>query len=212
MMKAKKEVAKNLSYHFIDSTAMLVPSQPFFSAFETIIAGMSNDVSLHSKIYAAASTYAGLGWAVGKGRDFSRKLFGITGETKEYIQQIHDSAYIAAINIPIAAGLYTAAGETDVKKIAIGTAGAVLGGFITGPAIGYSIDAFRDLTGLEPCERKTYPLFVRKMNRRTKKALAAAACALAVGAMAVVYSANKPQPRQSEQHKIEILHSTSLPD
>lgn len=181
------QIARNLKYHIVDSTALLTPSSPFFCAFETMGAGMSDDVSLNTRFYIAGLTYSGLGWLVSKGRDFSRKMFNITGAASEKIQQMHDSLYLAATNIPLSIGLYTAAGETDIKKIAAGTAFSIAFGLFMGPMVGYSIDAYRDLTGLESCERRTYPHCVRQLPSRTKKALAAGLVAAAIGTMGLIY-------------------------
>ncbi len=176
--------------HLVDSTALLAASSPVFCAFETMIAKMSNDVSLHTRLYVMALTYAGLGYAIGKGRDMSRKIFNITQETRERFQQIHDSLYLSAINIPLSAGLYAASGETDIKKIAAGTISAVIFGALLGPLIGYSMDVYRDLTELSKCERRAYPEIIRGLRPRLKKALAVSLTAASISSMALVYSFN----------------------
>lgn len=187
-MTNAKKVVENLKYHVVDSTALLTLSHPFFTAFETMIAGMSTDISMNTRLYITGLTYLGLGYLTGKGRDFSRKTFNITDKTKERIQFIHDSVYLAAINLPISAGLYFAAGETDLEKIAIGTGMGIAFGAVMGPGVGYVIDAYRDLTGLKKCERWAYPKAIRNLNSKIKKGLAIALTAVSIGLMGLVYS------------------------
>jgi len=61
--------------HAVDSTAMCTVCNPIISAVETTLGGMSDDISMNAKIMAVGSTYAGLGYLVSKGRDFSRNIF-----------------------------------------------------------------------------------------------------------------------------------------
>lgn len=92
---------------------------------------------MNARLYAAGLTYSGMGWVISRGRDFSRNLFKITDATSEKIQGIHDSIYMVLIAAPISLGLYATAAFN----------------LISGPLIGYSIDAYRDLTGLDACCR-----------------------------------------------------------
>lgn len=192
--KAKK-VFDNLKYHVVDSTALLASSHPIFSTIDTMVAGMSDDVSINARLCITGLTYAGLGWVVGRGRDLSRKLFNITNKTRERTQQIHDSLYLATINLPLGVGLYVAAGETDIKKIAIGTGMGMLFGAFMGPWVGYAIDSFRDLTGLDECQRRLYPNFIRNLKPRVKKELAVALTVASVGLMSMVYALTPNDPK-----------------
>ena len=80
MVQRIKDTAK---YHLVDSTAILAESTPIYAAFETFVAGMSNKVSMTTRVLAATSAYAGLGYVYGKGRDASRRLLKINDTTKE---------------------------------------------------------------------------------------------------------------------------------
>ena len=186
------KIRENLEYHLVDSTALLAESTPVFAAFETGLAGMSDEVSMNARIIAAGFTYfGGMGYLYSKGRDLSRKLFNITGKTKEKIQSLHDSAYLGVLNIGIAPLLYLASGSRDTKEIAIGTATAVAFGLTNGAPIGYAVDLFRDLTGLNDCERHSYPEFLKRQNPQTKKGLAALLTAGSVALTAGIYAFTK---------------------
>jgi hypothetical protein len=207
-----RKVVDKLKYPMVDSTALLVASHPIFTAFETMVSGMSDDVSINTRLYITGLTYAGLGWGIGKVRDFSKSLFKITDETKEGIQQIHDSVYMAAVNLPLGFGIYTLAGETDIKKMAIGTGMGIVFGAFMGPWIGYAIDSYRDLTGLEQCERRAYPNFIKNLKPTAKKGLATMLTATSIGAMGVIYSLTPNSDTQAVyQEKLVIEQRINEP-
>jgi hypothetical protein len=149
---------------------------------------MSNDVSINSRIYISGLTYAGLGFVISKLRDYSKKKINITKETKERTQQIHDSLFMTAINLPLALSLYTIAGETDIKKLAIGTATGMVLGSVMGPVAGYGIDVTRDLLGIDECKRSSYPKRIKELSSKMKKGLCLASIVTSIGVMAIVYN------------------------
>jgi len=63
------EFDKRLKEHFIDSTSGLVASTPIFATFETVVAGLSDEVSLNARLLAVGLTYLGMGSVFAKGRD-----------------------------------------------------------------------------------------------------------------------------------------------
>ena len=184
----RSKMYEGLKRHIVDSTAILSVANPIFSALETMVIGMSNEISINAKIVGSISAFSGLGSLIAKGRDISRGLFGIDEKTSEKKQGLHDALYNAIINLAIAPLTYLASGERNFKKIAIGTAIAAGTGIVSGWPIGYSIDAFRDLTGISPSER--LPNLVKKQKPRTKLGLAALITALSIGAMATIYTLN----------------------
>ena len=82
--------------------------------------------------------------------------------------------------------MYLVSGETDFKKVAIGTGINVAVSPLAGIIMGYSIDGFRDLTGLEDSER--IPELVKKQKPSIKKSLAAILTAASIGLTAGIYS------------------------
>ena len=189
-MKKLDKIKDTLKYHFVDSTSLLVESTPFFVAFEVGLAGMSDELSLNARLFAAGLTYfAGMGLAYSKGRDLYRKLLNVKETAEERIQTIHDAIYTGLIfNTVVAPLIYLGAGSRDPKEIAIGTAAAVVFGGINGPFLGYAIDIGRDLTGLKNSERPSYPKKVRSLGSKTKKGLAALLTGSAIALTAGIYS------------------------
>src|SRR5262249_24897183 len=155
-----------------DATALVAESTPILAALETGVARMSVQVSLKARILAAAITYfGGTGYIYSKGRDLSRKLFGIRGNTTEILQHFHDSVYLGAFNLVFAPILYFASGSRNVRAIAIGTVSAIAFGLVNGGPMGYVVDVFRDLLNLKECNRSAYPGLLRNLNPTAKKGL-----------------------------------------
>ena len=87
------KVADNITYHLVDTTAILVATHPIYATIETLIAGMPDETSMKARLIVSAANYAGIGLLFSRGRDFSRKKFSITENTKEKTQIIHDMVY-----------------------------------------------------------------------------------------------------------------------
>ncbi|MBT3323706.1 hypothetical protein HN681_00670 [archaeon] len=186
MIKISK-LSKQLRYHLTDTTALLIESNPFFALYEVGVAGMTDEVSLDTRINASKLAYLGLGTVYGRGRDLWRYAFKITDQSSEKKQTLHDMAYTGVFNIIISPPLYYYSGETDWGKIAIGSACSVVLGAANGIPMGYAVDAFRDLTSLEKCERKSYPNFLKKQTPLNKLAIAAGLAFLSLNLMENIY-------------------------
>lgn len=198
---------QKLKSYVVDNTSLLVESTPVFAAFETQIANMTSNVSLNTRLGAALLGFAGIGTALAKGRDYSRKLFGISEISSESNQFMHDTIYLAAFNLVASPILYRyIGGETDLEKIAWGTGLSILIGGLNGPAIGYAIDAGRDLAGLEENKRASYPKFIKRQNNLVKKSIATLAIAGSLGLTAGLYSIN-PNDNINQKSSTEILQS-----
>jgi len=202
-MKYLRKTGDKLKYHLVDSTAIIVESTPGLAVFETGIAGMSDEVSISARIFAAGLVYLGIGSAFAKGRDLSRKLFKITDATKDRIQGLHDAAYSGAFTLVSAPLIYVASGARNINEIAIGTAVATGFGLVNGAPVGYAVDLFRDLTGLKDCDRPSYPALLKRQTPRTKKGLAALLTAGAMVLTAGIYSITPNKPAHYERPVIE---------
>ncbi|MFH1591740.1 MAG: hypothetical protein ABIB47_00020, partial [Candidatus Woesearchaeota archaeon] len=119
-------VLRKLGYefkrHLSDSTAIVTFFNPLSATLETAVAGMSDMVSLKSRAIAAMLTYGGLA-NLTKVRDWSKNLFRIGKESSEKTKYLHDALFAGGCVLTIRPMIYLASGETDWKKIAIGTAG-----------------------------------------------------------------------------------------
>lgn len=202
--RVRDRIKAGIKTHLVDSTALSIVSNPVFSAFETMVAGMSNENSIHARMVGTGLTYAGMGRLFTKGMDLSRKLFKIKSETPERIKQLHDAAYATAYNIVISPAFYYVAGVRDFKQIAIGTAAAAGLALVAGGPMGYAVDAYRDLTCIKESER--LPSIIKNQGRTTKAGLAGLLAAASIGAMALIYEANNrymPPITPSQQAAIQ---------
>jgi len=195
-----RTVARNLRQHVTDSTSMLVESTPVFAAFEVGVAGMTNTVSLNTRVAAAGLAYLILGYVYGKGRDLWRGHFGITQESEEKIQKKNDRLYTAAFNAILSPIIYGLTGAEGLQ-ILTGTGICVGLGLVNGWPMGYVMDAYRDLTGFEECKRTSYPKIIKRQSPAVKLGLAAM---LAAGSLALtdgIYKLNGYlRPEKDFQH------------
>ncbi|MDD5192498.1 MAG: hypothetical protein PHH54_06465 [Candidatus Nanoarchaeia archaeon] len=194
-----REFSKNkLKEHLIESTAMLAESTPLYSIYEKVT-GMSHELSINARLLSAGLTYFGLGYIFEKGRESSRKFFNITEKTSEWIQWPHDAVYTGLFSAALAPFVYFLCGSRSTKEIGIGTGCAFALGLVNGYPIGYAIDAFKDLTGLGNCERKTYPNFIKKQPSKIKKAIAVGLVAGSLAVTGGIYSLIPDKEKASVQ-------------
>ena len=188
----KDKIKYEIKRHFSDSTAITTMFFPLYSFYETFVVGMSNAISFNSRLMNTSLIYAGLG-SFTKLRDFSKeKIFKIKKNTREIFKYAHDSLFAATMILGIKPIIYLASGETDWKKIALGTLGSVgLGSILTGPAC-HLVDIYRDLTGVKESERT--PHILQSQPPRIKKAVAAVALTTSLALGGLVYYIN-PTPK-----------------
>lgn len=180
-----RRASEGLRRHVVDSASIMSESNPIYAMAEVGLSGLPYEASLNSRIICTAMTFAGVGWAYGKGRDLWRKRFQITDRTRELVQTLHDGLYASAINIGLMPAIYLASGVTDPLEIATGTTWAAGIGLLNGVPLGYAVDLGRDLTGVEESAR--IPRFIRERSPTVKKTLAAILAAGSVGLTSLVY-------------------------
>ncbi len=180
MGKIKDWLKYNSKLHLVDSTSMVAIGTPISAAMEVGIAGMSDDVSFNARLIAAGLAYGGMGSLFSRGRDLWRKGFGVTNQTKEKIQGMHDIAYFTSVNLAFSPLFYYASGSRDLKEITYGTLAAVALNISLGWPAGFTIDTMRALAGIKESER--LPTKVKNLNSKTKKSLVALAI---VGSLAI---------------------------
>ncbi len=172
---------------------------------------MPVDVSIDSRFTIAGISYTFMGPMFARGRDFSRKKFGITNESSETKQFVHDTVYTGTFNLILAPLIYLSMGS-NLKQAIIGGISAAVLSPVMGPVMGYSIDVGRDLTGLKECERKTYPEEIRRQKPIVKKGLAGLLVAGSLVTMAGLYAIapNKGEINESQlPSQIEQVVETS---
>lgn len=204
--ESTRKVGKFVRNHVVDTTGMLATTFPLCSAVEVFINRMSNQVSRGAKYFGAELSYAGLGFAFAKGRDVSRRVFGVNDQSSELVKGVHDGLYTAAFNVVATPFIYWAQGADFKEGLLGGVSMAVLSP-VTGPLAGYGIDVMRDLTGLGECNRSSYPDVVKNRSPAVKKGLAALLAAGSIAAMGGIYSLNSYLSSHNTDQSAAVVES-----
>lgn len=183
------KVLKNLKTHLVDCTALAAVSNPFFSAAETIVAGMSLETSLCARVIGTTLTYAGLGSIYTRGMYGSRRLFNIDEDHNSHLEKIHDSLYSLAFTLGSSPIFYYLSGSRNFKEIAVGTALSAAVALTSGGLVGYTTDAFRDLCGIK--ESKRLPGLIKQQGPRMKKGILVASIAASFTISSLIYGASE---------------------
>jgi hypothetical protein len=211
-----KTLVNVIKNNAVDSTGMMIESNPLFSAVEVGLVHYTDMASINARLFFTASAYLGIGFLYGKGRDASRKLFHVTDQTKEWKQHVHDIGYTAAFNVIAAVPIYAAsqavAGEDiDMTKVFVGSGLSTVIGALNGSPMGYFVDVVRDLTGVRECKRKSYPVFLKEQSSPVKKLVLGGLAAASIGLMATVYSITPDQnPGTIPQNGIKTEKTITL--
>lgn len=188
-MKKLDSLKCSLTKHLVDTTVLVGPSTPIFAAYETLVAGMSDMVSLKSRLLVLGGAYLGVGSLISRGRDYSRSFFGVTKESSEGVQKLHDFFYFPSVNLPIATFMYrVVGGETDWKKIGLGLGFALAYDLCLGPLAGYLIDSGRDLAGIDECHRPLYAKSLGRFSSNVKKNIATSIVAASLATTVGIYT------------------------
>ena len=204
-------MVQKLKENAVDSTALLVATTPILASLENIVLGMTDEVSMNARLFAAGATYFGFGFLTAKGRDLYRKFFNITDKTTEKRQQINDSLYVGLCNLIFSPPLYYFSGAHDIKQIIGGTIVGVGVGLLSGGLIGYSIDAYRDLNGINESAR--VPECIRKKGKKFKIGFAALITAASIGLTGGIYSITPDKFQEINNKKEEkIVYTLQKPE
>ncbi|MEK6811515.1 MAG: hypothetical protein AABX96_03330 [Nanoarchaeota archaeon] len=122
------------------------------------------------------------------GRELSAKLLKVGKKSSERAIALHDAVYSLVYNSAFCPAMYLITGSRDWKEITFATAASGLIGLVNGAPQGYAVDVTRDLTGLERCDRMTYPDFIRKKSSTVKKGVLAGAVVASIGLMGLIYA------------------------
>ena len=185
-----RRVYRVLKQHAIDNTAGLAATHPIFATLETAVLNLSHEVSQKSRITASGLSYCVTGFLFVRGRDLSRRVFGITPEHSELKKGLHDFLYTAAFNAVVGPIIYRAGGA-DWEKTMYGTLIAMGISPFSGFVGGYAIDAARDLTGVVPPKvalPERLPARIRALPACVKRGLYALGIAAGLGLLSMVYA------------------------
>lgn len=192
-----KKVPRFLKRHVVDTTAMLTGSSPIYCAWEMLGLGalsnlgievekMTYDVSLTTRLNVVKLSFLGLGYAFAGLRRVSRAVCGITQETKEKAQKLHDRVFTAVFNVSFSYGvLYPLSGEEDPKKLLWASLGTGVLGFLSGAITGKAIDWFEDFTGIQQSQR--VPERIRRLPTPVKTMMGAGLTATSASLIALIY-------------------------
>lgn len=191
--------------HITDSTAMLTVFTPSGAFMEHVLAGMTDEVSLRSRLMVGGLFYGGYGGLVGHGLYVSRRQYNITGTSPERDKNIHDMKYFVAVTLATQPWIYLVAGARDVKEVVVGTFFAAGMGLAGGGVVGYVTDLFRDLTGYEPSQR--IPQAIQDAPPLLKKALAAGIIVTSLGLTSLTYRLvpDSPKALHAPSPKVQII-------
>lgn len=230
------KVGKQIDDAICVSTAIVVVSSPIQALADTAIAeaigrgcynldihflnlnnllSMTDGNSIGAKFGMAKLMYGGLGWAYGKLRDKSRKVFGLGDKSKESLQGLHDFIFTLTYSSSMLVGSYMLGGEHDWTKIGTALFIAGITQPVRGPYIGRFTDYYRDLLGLKECNRSTYPEKIKNLGRTAKLGVAALGVAASVGLMAAIYGLTPTEwnnsNRLAERNKAKISIRYEVP-
>lgn len=162
----------DLAKHWVvDNTGLMIASHPIYAGVETMVSGLDVGVSIDTRINVTKLSFLGLGIAYAKGRDITKKLFGIDKNSPKKVHGTYDAIYGATFALGMSIPLYLHSGATLKETLIGGTIAAGLSTFIS-PITGYTLDTFRDFVGTKKPERQM-PKWYDKIGQGAKRLIAA---------------------------------------
>lgn len=199
----------NATQHMIDTSSILVCSNPIMSFVENVVIGMPDEVSIKARGIASLVAFLGAGSLFSRGRDASRKAFNVGQASSERKQLLHDLCYqmgFTAFNL----ALYRFCGA-ETHEMIEGAAFAIGISAVKGPIKGYAIDSFRDLAGIEESSR--LPISIKSLSPKVKKGIIAAAIVSSIALMGIIYNSTTPKPPKNTNYdKYSITINNERPD
>ncbi len=161
-----KTIANFLYQHIIDSTAILMAVTPIYMFLELVIWRFDPLVSFRARRIIVIITYLGTGFLIAKGRDLSKRTFGVDQpNTSERRIVMHDLFFLVAFNAVFAPIIY-AISQASLRELILGTLSAMALSVINGPINGFFIDAVGELTGIRESQRLPYR--IKALGRTSK--------------------------------------------
>ena len=197
----KRSIVKGIKNYLVDTTGLLATAMPLYAGVEVFGAGMSAATSLEARLKVAQLSYLGMGFIYSKGRDLSRRIFKVNGDSPELKKVVHDSIYQVVFNGIMGVPIYLSSGASLEEAIKGVTATSVLS-LVSGPISGYGIDLFRNLCGTTN-EFSRKPQLVNNLGKKAKRALAIALIMGTVVSMAGIYKIKEATTNHSNNIGIQ---------
>lgn len=205
--------------NLVEATGILIPSIPFFTAFETLIPKYLGAVeplvsqylafpelipvdSIDARIKTVGAMYLGLGLVFSKLRDVSRATFDIEVNPSEAIKKFHDGLYAAAVGIPAAWLLYYSNGDLSNLEVWQGVVSSTIASLAFGSVKCLGIDYSRNL--LQNKKSVRIPKYISNMSKNAKYATVALAAAASFTLTAGVYEVKDNIDSKKEIKREEI--------
>jgi len=206
--------------NLVETTGILVPSIPFFAAFETLIPKHLGAVeplvsqylafpefiptdSMDARLKTVGVMYLGLGLVFSKLRDVSRATFDVEVNTSETIKKVHDGLYAAAVGIPSAWLLYYSNGDLSNFEVWQGVVSSTIASLAFGSIKGLGIDYSRNL--LQDKKSVRVSKYISNMSKNAKLATVALTAAASLTLTAGVYEFKDYIDSKKEIKKEKII-------
>ncbi len=203
MANLEQRLKKELRYHVVNSLAQLTLASPIFALYEISVVNMSVYQSFSTRCWAAAITFAGVGYLDARVRDYVRKKLSITDQTEEKKQKKVDRRTKMVFNAARAGITYLLGLKgQEPTKLLRGVGLGVVYGKLFGAKSGYMMDLYKDLSGLTKSKR--IPEKIQNLNSKTKKLLMAGIISTSIATTAGIYK-TIPPAKEYLQEKYEQI-------
>tara|TARA_Y100000034_G_C6907867_1_gene421890 strand:- start:2551 stop:3225 length:675 start_codon:yes stop_codon:yes gene_type:complete len=207
LSKIRKGLSKFYSKDYLSMcTGALTFVTPIGAAIEKS-SGMTDPVSLKTRLTTAAVFYLGLGKLV-ELRDYSiNRIEKKSGkELKGWGKWGHDSLFSVGVSLIVRTPIYLSSGETDWKKIGWAVAGNTIFTMAAGGFIAYLGDLYREILNPER-EEKRVPNFMKNKSYNMKRNLliGLTAASLTLTGLVYYFTPNGEQEKGQEQSSSYIM-------
>lgn len=180
---------KKAKRYAVDVVAITAVTTPVLSALETMVAGMSTEVSVKARILGIGLSVAGVASIFTYGREYFKRMLGKDMNGNNLPAFTYDARYAAFFAAALSPFFYGVAGSRDIVEIVAATALNTGIAYVAGGPYGYMLDAAHELTGVQQPER--LPKFLRDSSDRFKRGVAAGSLLFSAGLTALIYAMNK---------------------
>lgn len=183
------ELFKKAKRYAVDVAATTALATPVLAGLETMVAGMSTEVSLKARVLGVGLSVAGVSSIFTYGREYFRRMLGKDMNGNNLPAFTYDARYAAFFAAALSPFFYGVAGSRDIVEIGVATALNTGIAYVAGGPYGYMLDAAHELTGIQQPQR--LPAFLRDSGDRFKRGVAAGSLLFSAGLTALIYAMNR---------------------